>query len=100
MSTNSLCRAHRELFTRCEPSSPYVLSGLVTCGNCGRPLSASEAKGGRYTYYVCQSLLKRGSGDLRLPTPELKALRTPHHRPDPREHPEREERAGVGAVAG
>ncbi len=48
-------------------SSPYVLSGLVTCDNCGRPLSASEAKGGRYTYYVCQSLLKRGSGTCDCP---------------------------------
>ena len=48
-------------------SSPYVLSGLVTCGNCRRPLSAAEAKGGRYTYYVCQSLLKRGSGTCDCP---------------------------------
>ena len=25
-------------------------------------MSASEAKSGKYTYYVCQSLMKRGSG--------------------------------------
>ena len=48
-------------------SSPYILSGLVTCNNCGRPLSAAEAKGGRYTYYVCQSLIKRGSGTCVCP---------------------------------
>ena len=48
-------------------SSPYVLSGLLTCDNCGRPLSAAEAKSGRYTYYVCQSLIKRGSGTCNCP---------------------------------
>ncbi len=47
--------------------SPYLLSGLVTCDNCGRPLSAAEAKGGRYTYYVCQSILKRGSKTCNCP---------------------------------
>ena len=25
-------------------------------------LTASEAKSGKYTYYVCQSILKKGSG--------------------------------------
>ena len=41
-------------------SSPYLLSGLLKCESCGRTLTAAEAKSGKYTYYVCQSLLKRG----------------------------------------
>ena len=28
----------------------------------GRMLTAAEAKGGKYTYYVCQSILESGSG--------------------------------------
>ncbi len=41
-------------------ASPYLLSGLLTCETCGKALTAAEAKSGRYTYYVCQSLLKHG----------------------------------------
>ncbi len=48
-------------------ASPYLLSGLLTCQSCGKALSAAEAKGGRYTYYVCHSLLKRGSGTCATP---------------------------------
>ncbi len=54
-------------------ASPYLLSGLLTCQTCGKALSAAEAKGGRYTYYVCHSLLKRGSGECT--TPRLNAKR-------------------------
>ncbi len=54
-------------------SSPYLLSGLVACALCGKQLTASEAKGGRYSYYVCGSLLKRGSGSCE--TPRLNAKR-------------------------
>ena len=52
-------------------ASPYLLSGLAKCETCGKALSASEAKSGRYTYYVCQSLLKKGSGTC--DTPRLNA---------------------------
>ncbi len=48
-------------------ASPYLLSGILTCQTCGKALSAAEAKGGRYTYYVCHSLLKRGSGTCATP---------------------------------
>ena len=48
-------------------SSPYLLSGLLRCETCGRAMSASEAKSGKYTYYVCNSLLKRGSGTCKTP---------------------------------
>ena len=48
-------------------SSPYLLSGLARCESCGKALIASEAKSGRYTYYVCHSLLKRGKGSCETP---------------------------------
>ena len=54
-------------------SSPYLLSGLVKCQSCRRALTAAEAKSGRYTYYVCQSLIKRGRGSCE--TPRLNAKR-------------------------
>ena len=48
-------------------SSPYLLSGLLKCETCGKAMTAAEAKSGRYTYYVCQSVLKRGSGVCKTP---------------------------------
>ena len=48
-------------------ASPYLLSGLVMCQTCLKALTAQEAKSGRYTYYVCHSLLKRGSGTCKTP---------------------------------
>ena len=54
-------------------TSPYLLSGLAVCERCGQALTAAEAKSGRYTYYVCQSLLKRGKGAC--DTPRLNAKR-------------------------
>ena len=52
-------------------TSPYLLSGLAKCQTCHRALTAAEAKSGRYTYYVCQSLIKRGKGSC--DTPRLNA---------------------------
>jgi len=52
-------------------ASPYLLSGLAKCETCGKALTAAEAKSGRYTYYVCQSILKQGSGSC--DTPRLNA---------------------------
>ncbi len=54
-------------------TSPYLLSRLAKCQHCRKSLSAQEAKGGKYTYYVCQSLLKRGRGAC--DTPRLNAAR-------------------------
>ncbi len=54
-------------------SSPYLLNGLVKCQRCRKALTAAEAKGGKYTYYVCHSLLKKGSGACT--TPRLNAKR-------------------------
>ena len=47
--------------------SSYLLSGLVKCHRCGHALSGQESKSGKYAYYVCQSLLKRGSGACNAP---------------------------------
>ena len=52
-------------------ASPYLLSGLAKCETCGKALTAAEAKSGKYTYYVCQSILKQGSGTC--DTPRLNA---------------------------
>ena len=65
-------RAPRSVHPR-RVASPYLLSGLLTCERCGRALSASEAMSGKYTYYVCHSLLNRGKGTCQ--TPRLNAKR-------------------------
>ena len=54
-------------------SSPYLLSGLAKCQTCGKSMTAAEAKSGKYTYYICHSLLKRGKGTCK--TPRLNAKR-------------------------
>jgi site-specific DNA recombinase len=43
-------------------SSHYLLSGLVTCGHCGKAMVGQDAKAGKFTYYVCGTLLKKGAG--------------------------------------
>jgi site-specific DNA recombinase len=43
-------------------SSRYLLSGLARCGHCGKSLVGQEAKGGKFSYYVCGTLLKKGAG--------------------------------------
>lgn len=53
--------------------NPYLLSGLVRCKNCHRALSGHQAKGGRYSYYVCQSIMKQGKEACK--TPRLNAPR-------------------------
>ena len=42
--------------------SSYLLSGLIKCKACNRALSGQDAKSGKFSYYVCQSVMKRGSG--------------------------------------
>ena len=48
-------------------SSPYLLSGLAKCETCHKALTAAEAKSDKYTYYLCNSLLKRGRGTCNAP---------------------------------
>ncbi len=55
-------------------ASPYLLSGLATCALCGKMLTAAEAKSGKYTYYVCQSILKEGRGSCETPRINAKSL--------------------------
>ena len=59
-------------------SSLYLLSGLLKCENCGKALTAAEAKSGKYTYYVCHSMLKRGSGACKTPKAQRQELREAH----------------------
>ena len=47
--------------------SSYLLSGLVKCKRCNRALSGQDAKSGKFSYYVCQSVMKRGSGACNVP---------------------------------
>ncbi len=42
-------------------NSPVVLSGLAYCGGCGSLLLRQTGKGGKYQYYRCSSVLRKGS---------------------------------------
>ena len=55
-------------------SSPYLLSGILKCETCGKAMTAAEAKSGKYTYYVCHSLLKRGKGTCKTPRLNAKSI--------------------------
>ena len=65
-------RAPRRTHPR-RVASSYLLSGLVKCKACNRALSGQDAKSGRFSYYVCQSIMKRGKDACE--TPRLNARR-------------------------
>ena len=48
-------------------ASAFLLSGLVKCKTCKKALTGQFSKNGRYPYYVCQTLMKRGSGACDAP---------------------------------
>ncbi|MDP3063153.1 MAG: recombinase family protein [Chloroflexota bacterium] len=48
-------------------SSPYLLSGLLKCGSCSKSLIGQEAKSGKFAYYVCGTLIRRGKGTCDAP---------------------------------
>ena len=48
-------------------ASTYLLSGLLKCRACRRAFSGQEAQSGRYAYYVCQSIMKRGKDACEAP---------------------------------
>jgi site-specific DNA recombinase len=51
-------------FARIHPqriSSQYLLSGIARCGHCGRALTGVEAKSGKFAYYVCGTLIRKGA---------------------------------------
>ena len=54
-------------------ASRYLLSGLVRCERCSKALTGAEAKGGKYSYYVCQTILN--GGRKACDTPRLNADR-------------------------
>jgi hypothetical protein len=43
-------------------SSPFLLSGIARCGYCDKALVGKYAKSSKYSYYVCGTLDKKGSG--------------------------------------
>ena len=65
-------RAPRKSHPR-RVGSSYLLSGFVRCEVCNMALSGQDAKSGRFAYYVCQSILKRGKDACE--TPRLNARR-------------------------
>ena len=42
-------------------SSRYLLSGLARCGYCGKVLGGRDAKSGKNTYYVCNTISRKGA---------------------------------------
>lgn len=48
-------------------ASSYLLSGLFKCKGCRSALTGQAAKGGRFSYHVCQSLIKRGKETCNAP---------------------------------
>ncbi len=54
-------------------ASTYLLSGLLRCGLCRKAFSGQDAQSGRYAYYVCQSIMKRGR--VACDAPRLNARR-------------------------
>ena len=40
----------------------FLLAGLLMCGSCGKKYMVQGAKGNRYFYYVCGTLVQRGAG--------------------------------------
>ncbi|PPD58662.1 recombinase family protein [Dehalogenimonas etheniformans] len=55
--------------TRIHPrvvSSKFLLSGLARCGYCGKALTGTDAKSGKFSYYVCGSLSKKGAGSCQF----------------------------------
>ena len=55
-------------------SQQFLLSGLIHCGQCGKPYVGQTAKSGRYHYYVCSTLHREGAGTCQAPY--LNASRT------------------------
>ena len=66
-------RAPRKAHPR-RVGSSYLLSGLVKCRSCRRAMSGQDSKGGKFAYYVCQSLMKRGSGACDCPRLNAKSF--------------------------
>ncbi len=57
-------------------TSRFLLSGLTVCGSCGKALIGQDAKSGKFSYYVCGSLTKKGAEACS--TPYLNSKRFEH----------------------
>jgi site-specific DNA recombinase len=54
-------------------ASRFLLSGLARCGHCGKALVGQDAKSGKFSYYICGTLSKKGAGSC--PAKYLNATR-------------------------
>ena len=71
---NSLMRSRApKVINPRRVGSTHLLSRLLKCKACNRALSAQVAKSGQFSYYVCQSIMKRGKDAC--DTPRLNARR-------------------------
>ena len=75
VSKSQFQRVNRKLRSRAPKrshprrvGSSYLLSGLIKCKACNRALSGQDAKSGKFSYYVCQSVMKRGRGACNAPS--------------------------------
>jgi hypothetical protein len=57
-------------------TSRFLLSGLAICGRCGKALTGQDAKSGKFSYYICGSLTKKGAGACT--TPYLNSVKFEH----------------------
>ena len=57
-------------------SSRFLLSGLAFCGQCGKAMTGQDAKSGKFSYYICGSLTKKGAGACS--TPYLNSVKFEH----------------------
>ncbi len=57
-------------------ASRFLLSGLAMCGRCGKALTGQDAKSGKFSYYICGSLMKKGAGACS--TPYLNSVKFEH----------------------
>lgn len=56
-----------------------LLTGLVTCPECGNGMTTSTGKGGRYRYYACSNKMRTGTcKGRRVPMEECDALVVQH----------------------
>lgn len=55
----------REVMHPRRVASRYLLSGIARYGNCGKQLVGQDAKSGKFSYYVCGTLLKKGAGSCK-----------------------------------
>ncbi len=62
-----------------QVGSKFLLSGLLRCGRCGKSFVGHGAKGGKFAYYVCNTLHREGAGACETPylsAPKLEELVT------------------------